>query len=321
MSGQPPRLGRQHWLNRLGQSLLTLLLLSVLTFALSHATPGGPFGLDDPDQAARVPLEMRQRYRQLYGLDQPLAVQYLRWLGRVLQGDFGMSYTYRNETVQQVLARTLPVSAPIGLAAAALALGAGAPIGLAAAARRGAWPDQLARLLAVTGAAIPIYVLATLCVVIFAVRLHWLPLTGWGAPGRAILPICVLALGPLGAVIRFTRAETLEVLAADYVRTARAKGLPLRQVLGRHVLRNALLPALTLAGPLLAHLLTGSFFVETIFNIPGVGAAFVYAAADRDYPLIMAGALLAGSLVVVLNLLVDVAYGLLDPRLRLMQAR
>ncbi|MGB2774214.1 MAG: ABC transporter permease, partial [Anaerolineae bacterium] len=170
---------------------------------------------------------------------------------------------------------------------------------------------------AVTGAAIPIYVLATLCVVIFAVRLHWLPLTGWGAPSRAILPICVLALGPLGAVIRFTRAETLEVLAADYIRTARAKGLPSQHVLGRHVLRNALLPALTLAGPLLAHLLTGSFFVETIFNIPGVGAAFVYAAGDRDYPLIMAGTLLAGGLVILLNLLVDVAYGLLDPRLRL----
>lgn len=317
MSCASPFIRWQPWLSRLGQTLFTLWLLTILVFAVAHAAPGGPFGLDDPDQAARVPQEMRLRYRQLYGLDQPVAVQYLRWLGRVLQGDLGVSYTYRNETVQQVLGRTLPVSAPIGLAAAGLALTAGVALGLAAATRRGAWPDQLARLLAATGAAIPIYVLATLCVIVFAGRLHWLPLTGPVAPGRALLPICVLALGPLGAVIRFTRAETLEVLAADYIRTAWAKGLPSQHVLGRHVLRNALLPALTLAGPLVAHLVTGSFFVETIFNIPGAGAAFVYAAGDRDYPLIMAGALLAGGLVILLNLLVDVAYGLLDPRLRL----
>lgn len=308
---------RRPWLDRLGQALLTLWLLTILVFAVAHAAPGGPFGLDDPDQAARVPLEMRQRYQQLYGPDQPVIVQYLRWLGRMLQGDLGVSYTYRNETVQQVLGRALPVSAPIGLAAAGLALTAGVALGVAAATRRGAWPDQLARLLAVTGAAIPIYVLATLCVIVFAGRLHWLPLTGPTAPARVILPIGVLALGPLGAVIRFTRAETLEALTADYVRTALAKGLPPRHLLTRHVLRNALLPALTLTGPLLAHLVTGSFFVETIFNIPGAGAVFVYAAADRDYPLIMAGALLAGGLVILLNLLVDVAYGLLDPRLRL----
>ncbi len=317
MKGAFPLFAWPQLLARLGQALLTLLLLSLLTFVVAHATPGGPFGLDDPDQAVRVPLEMRQHYRQLYGLDQPLATQYLRWLGRVLQGDFGVSYTYRNQTVQQVLARTLPVSAPLGLAAALLALGVGAPLGLLAAARRGTWLDQLARLLAVSGAAVPAFVLSLLAVLIFSVGLRWLPLTGWGGPGRVILPIGILALGPLGVIIRFTRAEGLETLTSDFVRTAYAKGLHERQVLSRHVLRNALLPALTLAGPLLAHLLTGSFFVETIFNIPGVGAAFVYAAADRDYPLIMAGALLSGSLVILLNLLVDVAYGLLDPRLRL----
>ena len=321
MNRQHPRTPWSYGLNRLGQSLLTLWLISVLTFIIAKAIPGGPFGLDDPDQAARVPIEMRMRYRELYGLDQPIALQYLRWLGRVLQGDFGVSYTYRNETVQQVLARTLPVSIPIGLAAGVLALTTGIPLGIAAATRRGAWPDRAARMLAVTGAAIPIYVLATLCVVLFAARLHWLPLTGWGTPGRIILPVCILALAPMGGIIRFTRAETLEVLTADYVRTARAKGLSTRHVLSHHVLRNALLPALTLAGPLFAYLLAGSFFVETIFNIPGTGAAFVYAAADRDYPLIMAGALLAGSLVILLNLAVDVTYGLLDPRLRIMATR
>lgn len=302
---------------RLLQSLFTLWIITVVTFAIARATPGGPFGLDDPDQAARVPQEMRDHYRRLYGLDQPVTTQYLRWLGGIVRGDFGVSYTYRNERVQAVLGRTWPVTAQLGLGALALALGMGIPLGVAAATRRRGALDHLSRGVAVLGAATPIYVVATLCVVLFAAQLRILPLTGWGTPGRALLPICVLALGPLAAVIRFTRAGMLEVLSADFIRTARAKGLWPRRIVMRHALQNALLPVLTLAGPLAAHLLAGSFFVETIFNIPGAGATFVYAAGDRDYPLIMAGALLSGGLIVGLNLLVDVAYGVLDPRIRL----
>lgn len=301
---------------RLLQSLLTLWIITVVTFVIAKATPGGPFGLDDPDQAARVPQEMRDHYRRLYGLDQPVTTQYLRWLGGIVRGDFGVSYTYRNERVQQVLGRTWPVTAQLGLGALILALGLGIPLGVVAAARRNSPADHLSRGVAVLGAATPVYVVATLCVVIFAARLHILPLTGWGTPGRALLPICVLALGPLAAVLRFTRAGMLEVLSADFIRTARAKGLRPRRVITRHALQNALLPVLTLAGSLAAHLLAGSFFVETIFNIPGAGATFVYAAANRDYPLIMAGALLSGGLIVGLNLVVDLAYGVLDPRIR-----
>ncbi len=302
---------------RLLQSLLTLWLITVATFAVARATPGGPFGFDDPDQASRVPQEMRDQYRRLYGLDKPVAVQYLNWLGGVVRGDLGVSYTYRNETVQQVLGRTWPITAQLGLAATLLALGVGLPLGVAGAVRRRSGLDYLGLLLALLGAATPAYVLATVCIVVFGVHLRLLPLTGWDSPSRAILPIAVLAFGPLATVMRFTRAGMLEVLGADYIRTARAKGLPLRHLLTHHALRNALLPVLTLAGPLAAHLLAGSFFVETIFNVPGAGAAFVYAAADRDYPLIMAGALLSGSLIVGLNLLVDLAYGILDPRIRL----
>jgi len=222
-----------------------------------------------------------------------------------------------NERVQQVLGRTWPATAQVGLGAVLLALGLGVPLGVSAATGRGREIDHLGRAVSVAGAAPPVYVLGTLCVVIFSARLKLVPLIGWGAPARAILPICVLALGPLATVIRFTRAATLETLGADYVRTAHAKGLKSRQVIGRHVLKNALLPVLTLSGPLAAHLLTGSFFVETIFNVPGMAAAFVYAAADRDYPLIMAGAVLSGGLIILLNLAVDLAYGLLDPRIRL----
>ena len=303
--------------SRLRQSLLTLVLITVLTFAIDQAAPGSPFGLDDPDVAVRVPPEMRDRYRQLYGLDRPLPVQYLSWLGRLLQGDFGISYTYRNETVLAVLRRAWPPTVQIGLIALVLALGLGIPLGVGAAVRRRSRLDRFSRAVAVVGAATPVYVLATLTMLLFAVRLHVLPLIGWGGLARLLLPACVLALGPLAVVIRFTRAAVLETLSADYVRTARAKGLHSRQVIGRHVLKNALLPVLTLAGPLAAALLVGSFFVETMFNIPGLGATFVYAAADRDYPLIMAGAVLSGGLIILLNLAVDLAYGLLDPRIRL----
>jgi ABC-type dipeptide/oligopeptide/nickel transport system permease component len=301
---------------RLSQSLLTLLLITLLTFVVAQLTPGSPFGLDDPDQAARVPQEMRDHYRQLYGLDQPLPVQYLSWLGRLLQGDLGVSYAYRNESVRAVLARAWPVTVQVGLTALAIALAAGVPLGVAAAVQRGRPVDHLSRGLALFGAAMPVYVLATLAVLLFAARWRIVPLTGDAGAARILLPAAVLALGPLAVLLRYTRTATLEVLGADFVRTARAKGLRSRQVIGGHVLRNALLPILTLAGPLAAALLGGSFFVETIFNLPGLGATLVFAAANRDYPLIMAGALLSGSLIILLNLAVDLGYSALDPRIR-----
>jgi ABC-type dipeptide/oligopeptide/nickel transport system permease component len=302
---------------RLRQSLLTLLLITLLTFVVAQLAPGSPFGLDDPDQAGRVPQEMRDHYRRLYGLDQPLPIQYLNWLGRLLRGDLGISYTYRNESVEAVLARSWLVSAQLGLAALLMAVGLGVPLGAAAATHQGRPLDHLSRALALFGAATPVYVLATLSVLLFTVHWRVVPLTGVAGPSRVLLPAAVLALGPLAILLRYTRAATLEVLNADFVRTAHAKGLRSRQVIAGHILRNALLPVLTLAGPLAATLLGGSFFVETIFNLPGLGATFVSAAANRDYPLIMAGALLSGSLIILLNLAVDLGYGLLDPRIRL----
>jgi ABC-type dipeptide/oligopeptide/nickel transport system permease component len=307
-------------LRRLLQSLLTLWLITLVTFVVARMAPGGPFGLDDPDQAARIPQEMRDQYRRLYGLDRPLTVQYINWLARAAQGDLGVSYSYRNERVLDVIRRTWPVSAQLGLGAFVLAVGLGIPLGVAAALRRGSGVDALSRTVAVAAAATPVYVLATLCIVLFSVRLKVFPLIGGNAPGRLLLPMCVLAFGPLALVARFARSGVLEVLHEDYIRTARAKGLRSHQVIGQHLLKNALLPVLTLCGPLVATLLTGSFFVESLFNIPGLGAAFVYAAADRDYPLIMAGALLAGGLIILLNLGVDLAYGWLDPRIRLAAA-
>lgn len=304
-------------LTRLGQSVLTLLLITLLTFAVAQWAPGSPFGLDDPDQAARVPQEMREHYYRLYGLDRPLPVQYLSWLGNLLRGDLGMSYSYRNESVQAVLARAWPVTARLGLTALTMALALGVPLGVLAATRRGRPLDHLSRGLALFGAATPVYVLATLGVLLFSALWGIVPLTGQVGLARVLLPAVVLALGPLAILLRYTRTATLDVLGADFVRTAHAKGLRSQQVIGGHVLRNALLPVLTLAGPLTAALLGGSFFVETIFNLSGLGATFVFAAANRDYPLIMAGALLSGTLIILLNLAVDLGYTVLDPRIRL----
>lgn len=302
-------------LRRLVEALVTLFLISLLTFIVAKLTPGGPFGLEDTDQSARIPQEMRDHYRRLYGLDLPIALQYAHWLASLAQGDLGMSYTYRNESVRHVLGRSWQPTFQVGITATCLSLGLGVPLGLLAAIRRGRSVDHLSRALTVLGAATPVYVLATLSVIVFAVNLKVLPLTGWGQPVRIALPGCVLAMAPLSAVIRLTRASALEVLHSDYLRTARAKGLTERQVLVRHLLKNVLLPVLTFTGPMVASLLAGSFFVETIFNVPGLGATFVYAAGDRDYPLVMAAAVVSGSLIVLLNLAVDLAYSFVDPRI------
>jgi ABC-type dipeptide/oligopeptide/nickel transport system permease component len=298
------------------QALLTLWFITLLTFVLAHAAPGGPFGLDDPDLAERAPPEMRERYRHLYGLDRPLLRQYADWLAAVARGDLGVSYTYPTESVGGVLARTWPLTAALGLRAGAIALLLGLPLGILAAVRQGGFADHATRGLAVIGAATPVYVLAAVLIILFGSKLHWAPLTRGEGPVIDLLASVVLAVGPFATIARFTRVATLDALAAEFIVTARGKGLHPRQILGRHVLRNALLPVLTLAGPILAHLLTGSFFVETIFNVPGAGATLVFAAGARDYPLIMAGALLSGGLIVTLNWGVDLAYGMLDPRIR-----
>ena len=307
----------QYLTRRILQSLFTLWMLSVVTFGIAKLTPGSPLGLDDPENATKITPEMRASLIAAYDLDKPVPQQYAKWLISALQGDLGLSMSLRNERVQDILARNWPVSAQLGLTAGALALSLGVFIGVIAAVKRNTIIDYISMFVSVIGTAIPNFILAIGMILLFAVTLHWRPVTGWGTLDRAIMPIFVLMLGPMAAVARYTRASVLEVIKQDYVRTAYAKGLTQRVVIVRHVLENALIPVITISGPMLAGLLTGSFFVETMFTVPGIGNAFVSSDSTRDYPMIMAQTMLFGGLIVFLNLAADVAYGIADPRIRL----
>jgi oligopeptide transport system permease protein len=291
-------------------------MISIVTFGVAKATPGGPFGFDDPLVQAHLPLEQRQRYIEMYGLDKPIPVQYWNWLSSALKGDLGYSYTYKNETILAIIKRTWPVTAQLGMISASLGLVLGTLIGVLAALRRGTWVDFLATSWTVLFYTMPTFILGVFLLIIFVVQLRWFPVTGWGTWKHAVLPIFTLTLGPLSSTIRFARAKVLDVLGMDFVRTAKAKGLPRGLITRRHVLKNSLIPVVTLAGPMVAGMMTGSVFVETMFNVPGLSKEFVGAAGSRDYPLIMANAILFGALIIGMNLLVDITYGLLDPRIR-----
>ncbi|HEY3340746.1 MAG TPA: ABC transporter permease [Anaerolineae bacterium] len=315
----PWKLVRDMWqyiVRRVIQSIFTLWVLSVITFGIAKLTPGSPLGLSDPDAALKMTQEMRDSLIKAYDLDKPVWWQYGKWLSGALQGDLGMSLSLRNEHVQDILARDWPVSAQLGLTATLLAIGLGIPIGVVAAVKRNTVVDYISMFIAVVGTAVPNFVLAIVMILVFSVTLHWLPVTGWGTLDRAIMPVFVLMLGPLAGVARYTRSSVLEVVKQDYVRTAHAKGLSQRSIIFKHVLRNALIPVITICGPMLAGLLTGSFFVETMFTVPGIGNAFVSSINTRDYPMIMAQTMLFGGLIVFLNLAVDLLYGVADPRIR-----
>lgn len=301
---------------RLLHALATLFMTTIVTFGVAKATPGGPFGFDDPSVQAHLPIEQRQRYIEMYGLDKPIPVQYWNWLKSAVQGDLGYSYYFKNETINNIIKRTFPITAKLGLIAAAIGLVLGTLIGVTAALKRGTLFDTLATGWTVLFYTMPTFILAVFLMILFVVEFRWLPVTGWGTWKHEVLPIVTLLLGPLSSTIRFARAKVLDVLGSDFVRTAKAKGLPRTLITRRHVLKNSLIPIVTLAGPTVASMLTGSVFVETMFNVPGMSKSFVGAAGSRDYPLLMASTVIYGALIIMMNLLVDVTYGLLDPRIR-----
>jgi ABC-type dipeptide/oligopeptide/nickel transport system permease component len=303
-------------IRRLLYAFATLLMTTVVTFGVAKATPGGPFGFDDPAVQAHLPLEQRQRYIEMYGLDKPIPVQYWNWLSSALQGDLGYSYYFKNETILHIFQRTFPVTAKLGLISSAIGLILGTLIGVTAALKRGTLFDTLATSWTVLFYTMPTFILAVFLMILFVVELRWLPVTGWGTWKHAVLPIVTLTLGPLSSTIRFARAKVLDVTGQDFVRTAKAKGLPKTLITRRHIIKNSLIPIVTLAGPTVAGMLTGSLFVESMFNVPGMSKSFVGAAGSRDYPLLMASTVIYGAMIIMANLLVDVAYGVLDPRIR-----
>jgi ABC-type dipeptide/oligopeptide/nickel transport system permease component len=251
-----------------------------------------------------------------YGLDRPLPEQFAIFLGKALRGDFGMSFVYKIRTVSEILVETLPVSLLLGAMAMALALAGGLAFGILAAAHQNRGWDYLSVTVATVGVAVPNFVLAVFFIILFSFVVPLFPTGGWESPRNWVLPTITLALGPMGIIARFTRAAMLDVIRADFTLTARAKGLAEAPVILKHALKNALIPVVTLLGPLFAAVGTGSFFVESIFRVPGMGRFFVLSMTGRDYPMIMAVVLTYGAFVAVMNVLVDLAYGALDPRIR-----
>jgi oligopeptide transport system permease protein len=288
-------------------------LIYTITFFLMHSTPGGPWDTGEKP----IPADVQERLKAAYGLDKPLWQQYGEFLGNAVKGDLGPSYTQRSRTVVQILSETFPVSLQLAAVATVMAVLIGVPLGILGAVRHNRPLDYVSTFVSVFGISTPAYVVTSLLVLILASKLRLLPTSGWDGirSPKIIIPALSLALYPMAVLARYTRSSMLEVLRTDYLRTARAKGIAERGVIVRHALRNALLPVITIAGIVLADIATGSFFVETIYQVPGVGRYFVQSISARDYPVILGTVLLLGLVVSVMNLIVDLLYPLLDPRI------
>lgn len=297
---------------RLMHMAVALWVLATLVFFLTRALPGGPF-----DRERTLPPEVVRNLEAHYGLDRPLGEQYLAFLGRALRGDFGPSYASRTDTVAALIARHLPVSAELGFWALLVAVGLGVPLGVVAAYFHNTVIDSAATFLAVVGRSIPPIALAPLLILVFGLYLRWLPVARFDSAAHRVLPALALGLGMAALIARLSRATLLQVIREDYIRTARAKGLGEWRVVGVHALRNALIPVVTLLGPLFAVVVTGTFIVEFFFAVPGLGRYYIAAIGNRDYPVIMGTSLLFGAVIMAANMAVDVLYSWIDPRIRL----
>ena len=298
---------------RLLGAIPTLAVIVVLAFLLTRLAPGGPF---DEEQA--LPPEIKANLERAYGLDQPLPAQLGRYVAGLLRGDFGPSFKFKDFTVTELIATGLPVSLKLGLAALLLAISVGVPLGVLAAVRHNSAVDYAVTGFAVLGIALPVFVIAPLLALVFGIYLGWLPVAGW-SPGTVrdmVLPTVTLALPVIAYIARLTRGSVLEVLRAPFVRAARARGIPVMGVLVRHVLPAALVPVVSYLGPATAAVLTGSLVVETIFGLPGLGRYLVQGALNRDYTLVMGMVIVFAALMIALNLVVDLIYAWLDPRMR-----
>lgn len=298
---------------RLLGAIPTLLIIITLAFFLMHAAPGGPFSAERP-----VPPAVQRNLDRMYHLDEPVYLQYGRYLADMLRGDFGPSFKYADYSVNELIAASFPVSLRLGGIAILLALVLGAAAGTLAATRPRSLLDRTLMMLSVTGISVPNFVVAPLLILVFAVLLNWLPAGGWnhGAFANIVLPVIALALPYIAYIARLTRAGMIETLTSPYIRTARAKGLPRHIIVLRHALKPALLPVVSFLGPAVAGIITGSVIVEQIFGIPGLGRLFVEGALNRDYTLVMGIVIFYAMLIIALNLATDLLYGWLDPRVR-----
>lgn len=301
-----------YFLKRLLALIPLLLVISFLAFVLVRLAPGGPFDRERKPASPEIERQLQAKYH----LDQPIWKQYALFLGGLVQGDFGPSLKYRNHTVTDIIAQALPVSMILGMLAFGFAMGIGIPVGFLAAARRGQWEDYAGSFFAMLMVCIPGFVIAPLLVMFFAIHWRLLPVAQWGSPWHAILPVAALGLFFSGRIARLMREGMLNTMKSEYVTAARAKGLSENSLLLKHAFRLAVLPVVSYSGPLLADLLTGSFVIETIFQIPGIGVFLVNGSLNRDYTMVVGLVVLYAALLVVLNLIVDFAYTLLDPRVK-----
>lgn len=301
-------------IRRLLSIIPTMFIIVTLSFVLIRLAPGGPFTAEK-----KLPEQVLQNILRKYHMDEPLYQQYLRYVGDILRGDLGPSFRYQDRTVSELISATMPTSIVLGTASLALALFLGVSAGIISALRQNKIPDYVAMSFAVIGISVPLFVIAPVLQFIFAMKLEVLPTSGWinsraGLP-TLILPMVTLAFPYFAYIARLSRGSILEVLRSDYVRTARAKGLSEAVVIVKHVLKGALLPIVSYLGPAFSGIITGSVVVETVFVVPGVGNIFVQSALNRDYTLIMGSIIVYSAILVVMNLIVDIVYGFLDPRI------
>jgi oligopeptide transport system permease protein len=288
-----------------------VFVVTAITFWLMHSVPGGPWSNE-----RAVSPGVQAKINKQYGLDKPIYEQYAGWVVTLAQGDLGPSFRYADRSVNAILADGLPKSIQLGVMAFIVAVALGIPLGVFAALGHNKGPDYAATGISIIGIATPSFVLAILLVILFSVILKWFPTGGWKGPETWVLPVIALAGYQVAVIARYTRASMLEVTRKDYIRTAQSKGLRSRAVVTRHMLRNALIPVVTILGPIFAFLVTGSFIIETFFGIPGIGRYYVQAISGRDYGMIMATTVIFALAIAVLNVVVDVLYAFIDPRIR-----
>lgn len=292
--------------------LITLWVIVTLTFFLMHMIPGDPF-----TSAKKVPEQIRQNMLAKYHLDKPLIEQYGYYLNNIIHGDFGISLKYLNRSVNEIIKESAPASFQLGIQSIALGVIFGLVFGIVAALKRGGTWDYVSIFLAVIGISVPNFIIATLLQVVFASKLKLLPVSGWGSFKFSILPSIALSFATLSIISRMMRTSMLDVIGQDYIKTAKAKGLSQFQIIWKHMVRNAIMPVITVLGPLIAGIVTGTFVIEQIFGIPGLGKFFVQSIYDEDYTMILGTTIFYSVILVFMMFLVDLAYGFIDPRVRL----
>ncbi len=302
----------RYTLKRVGVSIITLWVIVTVTFFLMNAIPGDPF----TDQK-RIPPEIMEKLEKKYGLDQPLVVQYGRYLKNLLKGDLGISMKYKNRSVNDIIEEGFKVSAQVGLMSLVVGATLGILFGIIAALQREKFFDYFVIIIAVIGVSVPSFVFAALFQYVFGVKLKWFPVARWGTPAHYVMPVLALGIRQIAYIARMMRTSMLDVLSQDYVRTAKAKGLSRIAVTWKHTIRNAILPIVTILGTSIAGVVVGSFVIESIFAIPGIGKHFVQSITHQDYTLIMGTTVFYAIILIVMMFVVDIVYGLVDPRIRL----